>query len=156
MSDKESDDEMLDADPTTASAAMSNGAADPPVSGPDSIAAGVAAGNIHLQSANAATLALPEASRPSCVYCKHTNTMCTRSYLLIASIALQGSKEAREQQERLLQAVEERRALRETAVPTSDAEVRAALRAIREPVTLFGEQQVHLFCFSLGQASADA
>lgn len=56
----------------------------------------------------------------------------------------QGSKEAREQQERLLQAVEERRALRETAVPTSDADVHAALRAIGEPVTLFGEQQVHL------------
>lgn len=40
--------------------------------------------------------------------------------------------------------MEERRALRETAVPTSDAEVHAALRAIGEPVTLFGEQQVHL------------
>ena len=74
--------------------------------------------------------------------------------MLIASFASQGSKEAREQQERLLQAVEERRALRETSVPTSDAEVRAALRAIREPVTLFGEQQVTFFSFSLGQASA--
>ena len=33
------------------------------VSGQDSVAAGVAAGNIHLQSANAATLALPEVCR---------------------------------------------------------------------------------------------
>ncbi|KAA6428271.1 MAG: U4 U6 small nuclear ribonucleo PRP4 -like [Trebouxia sp. A1-2] len=53
-----------------------------------------------------------------------------------------GSREARDQQERLLEAVEERRALRETTVPTSDADVRAALRAIKEPVTLFGEQQM--------------
>jgi len=44
----------------------------------------------------------------------------------------------------LLEAVEERRALRETTVPTSDADVRAALRAIKEPVTLFGEHQVQL------------
>ncbi len=44
----------------------------------------------------------------------------------------------------MLEAVEERRALRETTVPTSDADVRAALRAIKEPVTLFGEQQVQL------------
>ena len=54
----------------------------------------------------------------------------------------QATKVAREQQERLLQIVEERRALRETNVPTSDADVRAALRAINEPITLFGEQQV--------------
>ena len=62
MSDKESDDEMHDADATTNTAATPNGAADAPVYGPDSIAVGVAAGNIHLQSADAATLALPEAS----------------------------------------------------------------------------------------------
>jgi len=49
----------------------------------------------------------------------------------------------------LLEAVEERRALRETTVPTSDADVRAALRAIKEPVTLFGEQQVQLHSSTL-------
>ena len=63
MSDKGSDDEMLDAEASSANAEQ-NG--DPTkcgelsVSGQASVAAGVAAGNIHLQSANAATLALPE------------------------------------------------------------------------------------------------
>ncbi|KAL3132459.1 hypothetical protein ABBQ32_009012 [Trebouxia sp. C0010 RCD-2024] len=116
MSDEESDHEMADAELGSSDADQNDKTVDfgeLKVSGKDDVAAGVAAGNIHLQSANAATLALPE-----------------------------GSKEAREQQERLLAAVEERRALRETAVPTNDADVRTALRAIAEPVTLFGEQQM--------------
>ncbi|DBB14069.1 TPA: hypothetical protein ACH3X3_001030 [Trebouxia sp. C0006] len=116
MSDEASDDEMHEADLSSPKATENGDAVqygELNVSSMDSVAVGVAAGNIHLQSANAATLALPE-----------------------------GSREAREQQERLLEAVEERRALRETTVPTSDADVRAALRAIKEPVTLFGEQQM--------------
>ncbi|DBA65631.1 TPA: hypothetical protein ACH3X2_002690 [Trebouxia sp. C0005] len=116
MSDEASDDEMHEADSSSPEATENGDAVqygELNVSDVDSVAVGVAAGNIHLQSANAATLALPE-----------------------------GSREAREQQERLLEAVEERRALRETTVPTSDADVRAALRAIKEPVTLFGEQQM--------------
>ncbi|KAL0035002.1 hypothetical protein WJX79_005530 [Trebouxia sp. C0005] len=116
MSDEASDDEMHEADSSSPEATENGDAVqygELNVSDLDSVAVGVAAGNIHLQSANAATLALPE-----------------------------GSREARDQQERLLEAVEERRALRETTVPTSDADVRAALRAIKEPVTLFGEQQM--------------
>ena len=57
MSEKESDDEMHDADEAVP-AAMPNGNVNVP--GSESVAAGVAAGNIHLQSADAATLALPE------------------------------------------------------------------------------------------------
>ena len=65
MSDKESDDEMHDADRGSPEAAENGDVVkygELNVSGPDSVAAGVAAGNIHLQSTDAATLALPEAS----------------------------------------------------------------------------------------------
>ena len=63
MSDKESDDEMPDAELGSSKSEQNGDTVDfgeLKVSGQDSIAAGVAAGNIHLQSANAATLALPE------------------------------------------------------------------------------------------------
>ena len=63
MSDKESDDEMPDAEMGSSNAGQNGDTADfgeLKVSGKDDVAAGVAAGNIHLQSANAATLALPE------------------------------------------------------------------------------------------------
>ena len=66
MSDKESDEEMQDdemgsPDPVQNGDDVTFGELN--VSGQDSVAAGVAAGNIHLQSANAATLALPEVRR---------------------------------------------------------------------------------------------
>lgn len=51
--------------------------------------------------------------------------------------------------------MEDRRALRETTVPTSDADVRAALRAISEPVTLFGEQQVTVHCYAQNMFHAE-
>ena len=51
--------------------------------------------------------------------------------------------------------MEDRRALRETTVPTSDADVRAALRAISEPVTLFGEQQVPVHCYAQNMFHAE-
>lgn len=63
MSDKESDDEMPDAEVGLTDADQNGGTVDfgeLKVSGKDDVTAGVAAGNIHLQSANAATLALPE------------------------------------------------------------------------------------------------
>ena len=156
MSDKESDDDMQDAELGSQEAEQNGDVVkygELSVSGQDSVAAGVAAGNIHLQSADAATLALPEVSNfaMSGDTCEGASlessidiaVILTACRLVIkAKALLQGSKEAREQQERLLQAVEERRALRETSVPTSDADVRAALRAIGEPITLFGEQQV--------------
>ena len=63
MSDKESDDEMHDAEAASPIAAANGESVkygELHVSGPDSVALGVAAGNIHLQSTDAATLALPE------------------------------------------------------------------------------------------------
>eukprot|EP00891_Asterochloris_glomerata_P000483 jgi/Astpho2/483/e_gw1.00011.43.1_t len=55
------------------------------------------------------------------------------------SCCLQASKEAQEKQEALLAAVEARRAVKQTVVPTNKADIIAALRTIGEPVTLFGE-----------------
>ncbi len=66
MSDEASDDEMHDADLSSPKATENGDAVqygELNVSSLDSVAVGVAAGNIHLQSANAATLALPEASQ---------------------------------------------------------------------------------------------
>lgn len=63
MSDEESDHEMADAELGSSDADQNGKTVDfgeLKVSGKDDVAAGVAAGNIHLQSANAATLALPE------------------------------------------------------------------------------------------------
>ena len=63
MSDKESDHEMPDVELGSSDAEPNGKTVDfgeLKVSGKDDVAAGVAAGNIHLQSANAATLALPE------------------------------------------------------------------------------------------------
>ena len=45
-------------------------------------------------------------------------------------------------QEEAIKQVELRRRMRATAVPVIDADVRATLRQLGEPVTLFGEQQV--------------
>lgn len=66
MSDEASDDEMHEADSSSPKATENGDAVqydELNVSSMDSVAVGVAAGNIHLQSANAATLALPEASQ---------------------------------------------------------------------------------------------
>lgn len=89
MSDKESDHEMPDAE-----LGSSNGDPDAKtvdfgelkVSGNADVAAGVAAGNIHLQSANAATLALPEvrSSRRSEDAVQHNVPECCKVYKLIS------------------------------------------------------------------------
>lgn len=66
MSGEASDDEMHEADSSSPKATENGDAVqygELNVSDVDSVAVGVAAGNIHLQSANAATLALPEASQ---------------------------------------------------------------------------------------------
>lgn len=47
---------------------------------------------------------------------------------------------AKRQREELVRAFESRRRLRATHAPTNDADVRRALRKMREPVTLFGER----------------
>ena len=49
---------------------------------------------------------------------------------------------ATERQERLIQEVEERRRVRATVVPTAVPEVKALLRELGEPTTLFGEGPV--------------
>lgn len=83
MSDEASDDEMHDADLTSPKATENGDAVqygELNVSSLDSVAVGVAAGNIHLQSANAATLALPEASQHiSCAFSRaFSQQHCTR------------------------------------------------------------------------------
>lgn len=45
-------------------------------------------------------------------------------------------------QERLIAQVEERRRLRATVVPTDVGEVKALLRQLGQPITLFGEREV--------------
>ena len=52
-------------------------------------------------------------------------------------------KHAQMLQEEAIKQVELRRRMRATAVPVIDTDVRATLRQLGEPVTLFGEQQVY-------------
>jgi U4/U6 small nuclear ribonucleoprotein PRP4 len=54
----------------------------------------------------------------------------------------QASRRGREEQEKLLAEFELRRKIRAAVVPTDDAKVRAMLRQLSEPVTLFGEREV--------------
>ena len=56
---------------------------------------------------------------------------------------MQAAQHAQMLQEEAIKQVELRRRMRATAVPVIDADVRATLRQLGEPVTLFGEQQVH-------------
>lgn len=55
---------------------------------------------------------------------------------------MQAQKREREEQEKLLKEFELRRQIKATVVPTDDGKVRAMLRALREPITLFGEKEV--------------
>ncbi|KAI3428827.1 hypothetical protein D9Q98_007644 [Chlorella vulgaris] len=77
------------------------------------VAAGVAAGNIMRQEADAEVLDLPEAS----------------------------AEHMRKQQE-LMKEIELRRKMKATVVPTNDSDVRRMLRQLKEPITLFGEREM--------------
>lgn len=109
-------------------------AAEPPSPQPDAgaaaadaLAAGQAAGNIHLQGGeDVATMEHAAASR-----------------------------EAADRQARLIEQVEERRRLRATVVPTDVTAVKMLLRQLKEPITLFGEREVRLpIYFALSMAAA--
>ncbi|KAF8062934.1 hypothetical protein HT031_003773 [Scenedesmus sp. PABB004] len=54
----------------------------------------------------------------------------------------EASMREREEQEKLLREFEMRRRIRGTVVPTDDGKVRAMLRALGEPITLFGEKEM--------------
>jgi hypothetical protein len=54
--------------------------------------------------------------------------------------ALGGGERARQEAQALLDELERRRKARNMAVPTDDGRVRARLREIGEPITLFGER----------------
>ncbi len=56
---------------------------------------------------------------------------------------MQAAQHAQMLQEEAIKQVELRRRMRATAVPVIDTDVRATLRQLGEPVTLFGEQQVY-------------
>lgn len=55
---------------------------------------------------------------------------------------MQSGMDGREEHENKLRKLEHKRLLKTVVVPTSDAEVRAFLRALEEPVTFFGEGKV--------------
>jgi hypothetical protein len=55
---------------------------------------------------------------------------------------LQSSRRELEEQEKLIQEFELRRKVKSVVVPTDDAKVKQMLRALKEPITLFGERQV--------------
>lgn len=55
---------------------------------------------------------------------------------------MQAGQRQREEQEKLLREFELRRRIRATVVPTDDIKVRTMLRALGEPITLFGEKEV--------------
>ena len=77
MSDPESEDEVHDTDMSSPNATANGDVVqygELNVPGQDSVAVGVAAGNIHLQSADAATLALPEASQCASACASHSTT----------------------------------------------------------------------------------
>lgn len=54
----------------------------------------------------------------------------------------EASRRQQEEQEKLLRDFELRRRIRSTVVPTDDGKVRAMLRALGEPITLFGEREM--------------
>jgi hypothetical protein len=70
---------------------------------------------------------------------------CTCSPLFV-----QASRRQQEEQEKLLRDFELRRRIRSTVVPTDGGKVRAMLRALGEPITLFGEREVGLFFATFG------
>lgn len=105
------DEAMLDAD------AAGPASDSPPPDPAAALAAGQAAGNIHMAGGDAETLEHAVASR-----------------------------EAADRQARLIAQVEERRRLRATVVPTDVAEVKQLLRQLEQPITLFAEREVSA-CF---------
>jgi hypothetical protein len=60
-------------------------------------------------------------------------------------MVMQASRRQQEEQEKLLRDFELRRRIRSTVVPTDDAKVRTMLRALGEPITLFGEREVRVW-----------
>ncbi len=99
-------------------------AAEPPSPQPDAgaaaadaLAAGQAAGNIHLQGGEDGVATMEHAA---------------------------ASREATDRQARLIEQVEERRRLRATVVPTDVTAVKMLLRQLGQPITLFGEREVRL------------
>lgn len=65
------------------------------------------------------------------------------------SSCTQAGQRQREEQEKLLREFELRRRIRSTVVPTDDIKVRTMLRALGEPITLFGEKEVRKNASSL-------
>lgn len=49
-------------------------------------------------------------------------------------------------QREVLEGIDLQRRMRQMVVPTADAEVRAMLRSVGQPITLFGEREVRWLC----------
>ena len=128
--------------------AVRHGDAAPISNGAESMAAGKAAGNIHLPSDVPETIELAhvglQAHLRVCLW--QCGLLCERVDRRAVMPPVQASKEAQERQEQLIAEVETRRRLRQTVVPTDPGEVKQTLRQLGEPVTLFGEREVRHCC----------
>ena len=84
---------------------------------------------------------LPPAIRPLLIY---SHPCSPPPHTHITPTTLQAGQRQREEQEKLLREFELRRRIRSTVVPTDDGKVRVMLRALGEPITLFGEKEVRV------------
>lgn len=89
--------------------------------------------------------AAPELDRPlACTAaCRTASMYCFLPVLYVLPLQQAGQRQ-REEQDKLLREFELRRRIRATVVPTDDLKVRTMLRALGEPITLFGEKEVSL------------
>lgn len=74
--------------------------------------------------------------------CNTPDQWHTRHHTRQTNTQQQAGQRQREEQEKLLREFELRRRIRATVVPTDDVKVRTMLRALGEPITLFGEKEV--------------
>lgn len=91
-------------------------------SGKDSVKAGIEAVNIN------------------CLWLASCVCVCLNSTYFLSSLrSLELEEHMSERQSEVLADFERRKRARQITVSTDDAEVKACLRALREPITLFGE-----------------
>jgi U4/U6 small nuclear ribonucleoprotein PRP4 len=91
---------------------------------------------MHTPATVAATAATQRSGRRSPALHAHSPPFLFWRFLT------QAGQRQREEQEKLLREFELRRRIRSTVVPTDDIKVRTMLRALGEPITLFGEKEV--------------
>lgn len=103
----------------------------------DMLQTGIQAGNIYRQTADAEVMDLPEVR--FYFFQSHHITCC---YSHRNDLPLQGGNQQRAEDLEKIRQLELKRAMKNIVVPVIDAEVRALLRQLDEPITLFGEREV--------------